>query len=444
MKSLRTHRSTIQRQRGVVFIVMMVIMVLGTASLLVSSLNSASLQMARDQATADALAQAKEALIGYAASADLSSPAAASPRPGNLPCPDNNPPGPLEGTPSACGGGFALGRLPWKTLGLPDLRDSSGERLWYAVSSNFKKSPPYTCIASGLPGCLNSDTVGTITVRSAGGNIIYDASLNNGVVAVIIAPGSVLQRTDKIAPQDRSNIGANAPENYLDIALGEDNANFADATTNGFIQGRIKDGNGNVILNDQLLIISQDNVMQAVQKRVAAEVRQCLNEYALPANGGVGRYPWAAKLDPAQPPNYGDTSGRRFGRVPDTPFNNTESDGAGMNDTWAGNCNINSGSGWWLNWKEMVFYGLADAYKPVSPISAPSCGTCLTVNPPSAAADKRFVVIVAGKTLAAQSRSSVADKANPANYLEGANSAGASPFAQGAPSATFNDTVVFP
>jgi hypothetical protein len=28
-----------------------------------------------------------------------------------------------------------LGRLPWKTLGLPDLRDGDGERLWYAVSS---------------------------------------------------------------------------------------------------------------------------------------------------------------------------------------------------------------------------------------------------------------------------------------------------------------------
>ena len=32
----------------------------------------------------------------------------------------------------------ASGRLPWKTLGLPDLRDGHGERLWYAVSTQLQ------------------------------------------------------------------------------------------------------------------------------------------------------------------------------------------------------------------------------------------------------------------------------------------------------------------
>lgn len=472
MKSLRTHHSSIQRQRGVVFIVMMVIMVLGTASLLVSSLNSASIQIARDQVTADALAQAKEALIGYAASADLSIG-----RPGDLPCPDTNNDGEQEtscGNASGSSGQTArIGRLPWKTLGLPDLRDGSGERLWYAVSNNFKYNTRTTCSAPGQPGCLNSDTLGTISIFDINGTRINDGGGNTGVVAVIIAPGEVLTRQGSASVQDRSGPENGTPKkttsNYLDIAtIGgntEDNADFIDgSSSNGFIQGRIKDGNGNIIVNDQLLVITQDNIMQAIQKRVAGEVRQCLNEYAIhPQN--LLRYPWAARPNDL---TYQDNSNTLFGRIPDTPFTKSCEDSGGnesghgtnncadtptvgMKSNWTGNCNINSSSGWWLNWKELVFYGLANAYKPVDPLFAPaanacaSAGACLSVNPPSAIADKKFVVIVAGKMLTGlgQSRTSAAEKGTPTNYLEAPNSGGATPFAQGASSTTFNDTVVF-
>ena len=285
-----------------------------------------------------------------------------------------------------------------------------------------------------------------------------DGGGSTGVVAVIIAPGEVLTRQGG-AMQDRSSAGVNTPSNYLDIATvggnTEDNAAFVDgSSTNGFIQGRIKDSSGNVILNDQLLVITKDNIMQTIQKRVAAEVKQCLNEYALQ---NQGRYPWAARLDPTNPVSYNDGSNRLFGRIPDTPFDSTKNDSNDfMGDTWTGNCNINSSSGWWLNWKEMVFYGLADAYKPtyfgwrwngwtwvwIWP-SSPSCPTCLSVNPPSATADKQFVVLVAGKMLSGQVRSSNANKGTLSNYLEGGNANGATPFEQSPLSATFNDTVVF-
>ncbi|HLY97007.1 MAG TPA: hypothetical protein VKO66_07300, partial [Sideroxyarcus sp.] len=240
------------------FIVMMVIMVLGTATLLVSSLNSASLQIARDQTTADALAQAKEALIGYAAKVQVSNFCALNcARPGELPCPDNHAPGTfLEGTPSTPCNGNALGRLPWKTLGLPDLRDASGERLWYAVSGNFKNSP--------RTGTLNSDTRGTISVFSSNGQLLNDGgsigSGSSGVVAVIIAPGEVLTRQGGTL-QDRSAPGVNTASNYLDVVtlsgVNHDNSGFTDgSSTNGFIQGRIADGNGNLVVNDQLLPVT--------------------------------------------------------------------------------------------------------------------------------------------------------------------------------------------
>ncbi|MEO7479455.1 MAG: hypothetical protein ABIT70_02455, partial [Sulfuriferula sp.] len=105
-------------------------------------------------------------------------------------------------------------------------------------------------------------------------------------------------------------------------------------------------------------------------------------------------------------------------------------------------CNIISNSGWWTNWKEMVFYGVANAYAPL-----PSSGN-LTVNPPSSITDKKFVVIVAGKQLPGQDRSNPAMKSLLNNYLESPNPTTNPPpypttFSEGAPSSTFNDTVVF-
>ena len=451
------------KQRGAALMVMLVIMIMGAAIFLVSSLNSSALQIKRDEITAASLAQARDALIGYAASVqiDWTTCGAAGnncKRLGDLPCPDTNNSG-IAGT--SCGNASGstgqsqrLGRLPWRTLGLPDLRDGSGERLWYAVSNNFKNNTRTTCTSSGQTGCLDSDTTGTISVFAPDGTLLNDGGGSTGAVAVIIAPGDVLQRQGGTL-QDRSSAGVNTASNYLDVATvggnTEDNASFTDgSSTNGFIQGRIKDSNGNTIVNDQLLVISQDNIMQAIQKRVAGEVKQCLNEYALQNNG---RYPWAARVSTFSL-SYSDTSNQLFGRVPDTSFYSTNNDSNGfMDDHWVGNCNINSSSGWWLNWKEMVFYGLADAYKPASPVwhwwsgwtwpPAPACPTCLAVNPPSATADKQFVVLVAGKMLSGQVRSSTANKGTLSNYLEGANTNGASPFAQGQPSATFNDTTVF-
>lgn len=421
-------------QHGAALMVMLVIMVIGISTVLIGSLSNTALQIERDRITAAALAQAKEALIGFSVSVNLSS---GSRRPGDLPCPDTDNDGiPGDATYTTCNlQSQRIGRLPWKTLGLPDLRDGSGERLWYAVSTNFKNST--------RSGTLNSDTAGTITVRSPDGNLIYDATLGSGVAAVILAPGDVLQRQDGLQ-QDRSSAGINAARNYLDITSGIDNASFTDNTTNGFIQGRINDGNGNLIVNDQLLIITQDNIMQPAQRRVAAEVKQCLNEYAAdPQNNG--RYPWAARLDPTNPVSYNDRSNRLFGRIPDTPFDSTKNDSNDhMDDSWTGNCNINSSSGWWLNWKETTFYGLADAYKAEWYWwSLPGCPTCISINPPSANADKKFVVIVAGKKLAGQNRSSNWDKGIVSNYLEGGNANGAAPFEQSPHTATFNDTLVF-
>ncbi len=75
----------------------------------------------------------------------------------------------------------SLGRLPYKTLGLDDIRDGSGERLWYAVSVNFKDDP-----RGAVP--LNSDAPGTIAVLDSEGNVINNGQDMTGAIAVILAP----------------------------------------------------------------------------------------------------------------------------------------------------------------------------------------------------------------------------------------------------------------
>ncbi|MDE2311014.1 MAG: hypothetical protein KGL01_09335, partial [Betaproteobacteria bacterium] len=218
-----------RKQHGAALIVMLVIMIIGSIAFLVSSLSSSALQIARDKTTAAALAQAKDALIGYAISVQISfSNSSNQPRPGELPCPDTTNDGSSD-TPCL----NVIGRLPWKTLGLPDLRDGSGERLWYAVSTNFKNYSRTSCNLTATPptGCLNSDTKGTISVFASDGTQLNDGGGSTGVVAVIIAPGDVLTRQGG-SLQDRSSAGVNTASNYLDIAtvggITEDNANFID------------------------------------------------------------------------------------------------------------------------------------------------------------------------------------------------------------------------
>src|ERR1700675_860066 len=122
-------RRIVARQKGFALMLLLLLVGAGVGAALFSFLSSSRLGLERDQKTTAALAQAKDALIGRAASDNN--------RPGSLPCPDTNNDGSAElfvgnNCPSY------IGRLPWRTLGLPDLRDSSGERLWYALSSTLR------------------------------------------------------------------------------------------------------------------------------------------------------------------------------------------------------------------------------------------------------------------------------------------------------------------
>src|SRR5574340_1734267 len=156
-------------QRGQVLLGIVVILGIFLGALFYTFVSPAHYTTERDKITNAALAQAKDALIGYAAKHAT--------RPGALPCPDifntGNAPG-LSG--NNCQS--YIGRLPWKSLGLTDIRDGSGERLWYALSPNFRNLNPPT------GPVLNSDTPGQITV--------IGTLPSTTAIAIIFAPGSAV------------------------------------------------------------------------------------------------------------------------------------------------------------------------------------------------------------------------------------------------------------
>lgn len=240
-------------QSGGALIIMVFIILLAGTTALFSALNTNGVKVARDKKTANALAEAKAALIGWSAGHAT--------MPGALPCPDTANTG-SSGVCTATVG--IIGRLPWKSLGLSDLRDGDGECLWYALSPLYRNT-----IATGSRGganTINSTIPGTIMIKDA-----YGTSLPapiNPVIAVIIAPRAPLYG------QSRSNLGSTVcggnitSNNYLDATLGVNNSTGNVSSGNyTFIAGLASD-----TFNDRLIYITAEDLYSVVKKRIVTEV----------------------------------------------------------------------------------------------------------------------------------------------------------------------------
>src|SRR5688500_6874243 len=121
-------------QRGAALIVMCLILVLGACWWLVSRSEIFERTALDREHNARVLSRAKQALIGYVAH---TATASANDQPGRLPCPEadaniGNPAS--EGEASANCALPAVGRFPWRTLGVEPLLDAAGEPLWYVRS----------------------------------------------------------------------------------------------------------------------------------------------------------------------------------------------------------------------------------------------------------------------------------------------------------------------
>lgn len=409
-----------RKQRGASLLVFMMILTIAIVATIYAKYNTTTVAIYNEKKTTDALKKAKDALIYYSLNNTyLNSATCVSStncaRPGDLPCPDTNNDGTAESTCGNAAGNnqtLRLNRLPWKTLGLDDITDGFGEHLWYAVSNNYKNN------TRTRP--LNSDTLGTITVKDSAGKVIYDATTGGGVVAIIFSPGNPITRQDGYV-QNRNAAGLNNANNYLDIAFGEDNSNFTEGSgTDGFILGPIKDANGNVVLNDRLIVITRDEMAAAMESYVLTQVRDAFLTYY---NTNF-YYPYPAVFSDTTcivTTSVNITAGCNSqnlnyeGRIPVFNLNQSGS-------TWTSTSILKGlrASNWFQQnlWRELIYYAIA----PSCEITTPNCaGTQkLTLNNAILAPQnmKNMVIISAGKTISTQSR---VTKSAALNYFEGEN-----------------------
>lgn len=395
--SVARHSPTAASQRGVALLLVTVLALCIGLLFLAAPSGSTTASLSREQATTAALAQAKEALLGYAAKYRDDHPKDVF---GYLPLPDlgtsrNNNIVPGEGLAAANPSGnhadrIWIGRLPWRSLGIPPLRDGHGECLWYVIGrwQNSQKTPS-----------LNWDTLGQFDVVTSDGtpagtrSILAATQYHGRPAAVIFASGPILgtQNRSASAADSVGECGGNYDaRNYLDpeaaIAAINNIRNYFSGSTNNasgdapspeapkqILMPRATDASGTVPANDRLAWITPDELFVRVKRRadfiqqlnaLLAEVAACLVGNGLP--------------DPVS------------GKVPSSVLNALEN----------GAC-ANSVKGYPANWNEMLWY------------AKPGAGA-ITLNGTSCQA----ILAFAGERTPGQSRASPAQKGDAANYLE--------------------------
>ncbi|HEX5801911.1 MAG TPA: hypothetical protein VFY24_02720 [Azospira sp.] len=229
----------------------LLIVVLGGLSLIVGQLSAADARQSAERATAAALARAREALLGRAASDDN--------RPGSLPCP-----APDAGGQAALFVGSrcpsTIGRYPWRTMKTGELRDGYGELLWYALSPTLRDHPQAEPI--------NARTVTELRVDDRA-----------GIAAVILAPGPALGgQGGRPGPAIGDYFEGGNADGDLDFVSG--------STAPGF--------------NDRVLPITRDELFRLVGRRVLGEIGGADDQATALPNDGLrrhhrdsGAFPWA-------------------------------------------------------------------------------------------------------------------------------------------------------
>jgi hypothetical protein len=114
------------RERGAALLALMAVIVTAATIAGAVTLQRMASHAPAKQNEGRALALAAEALRGLAFQHHCLD--TSIPLPNLLPCPDAAG---VEGVAGASCAGLTQGWLPWRTLGLPPLRDSSGTCLWY-------------------------------------------------------------------------------------------------------------------------------------------------------------------------------------------------------------------------------------------------------------------------------------------------------------------------
>lgn len=331
MKQLPSTRSTPplppqppRHARGSALLILVALLLMGSVAYFLSNVSFGRVDTAQTRVTQDALVQAREALMGYVlrfrddqASIGkpdrmygfLPLPDLGSERNGNIDCLIPGSTKHREGCDASFFDGLTfvgnpigptvVGRFPWRTLGVPPLRDANGECLWMMVSALHRR------IQGPNPLPMNFDTLGQLDVVVADGTAGLNTILDNAhqrPVAVIFSPGPQLPGQDRSATteHDVSECGGNYDaKNYLDpdvaAALANtsnylDGTNHATGTTGDsdtgndpdtpkqlLLRGRIFDSAGNfsptctsgncgLLANDSGIQVTPEHLFSAIRK----------------------------------------------------------------------------------------------------------------------------------------------------------------------------------
>lgn len=299
------------RQRGMAGLVLAGLAAMGALSyVLLMQQNLIVSTPKREAATRESLRLAKEAVLGWVAQSAAST---GELYPGRLPCPErllyaNRGDGTSNQGLAGPFGGEAcdpVGRLPWKTLGVGQLRDGYGEPLWYAV-------PTGTWALTNVGDAL--------VINPASTNRLTYQGTANSVVAVIIAPGPPLRTA-----------GLGTPASGC-TAVTQTRVAASAAATAASVSDFLECGNesGNYILagtepwgNDRTISITAAEVITAiagaVQDRIQRQVAPKLNDHYVAANAKWGRsfLPYASRFNTVPSANaLCGTTTERFGLLP--------------------------------------------------------------------------------------------------------------------------------
>lgn len=263
--------STPREQSGVALVALLVLLLLAASYAFYRQGNLGDQRLSQRETLLRQLNQAKDALITQAAINTT--------QPGRLLCPDQLGDGisPLL-TRDDCDGwsvggpDFYTGWLPWKTLDLTQGGDASGSNLNYVLTRWFggnRTTPP-----------LNSDTTTTLRLDVPAGNA------SNDIVAVIIAPRGPLDSRNADGDAYFYNGGSDTPDD-----------------------------------NDVVVAVTRQELMTAVEQRVANELRACLEDHSTATGNPQRTYPWPAPLSNTL---FKGVEGSLFGMLPETQPGNPE------------------------------------------------------------------------------------------------------------------------
>jgi len=265
--------------------VMLAILILGAAWWAVTALSTPVDRTASERVhNARILQEAKSALIGYVAHTAAMT---GEDDPGRLPCPEAF--GAIGGVNEGKANGNctlpAVGRLPWRTLGLDKWRDASGEPLWYVVSPAWALSnstvPPLTTY-------INSNSTGQLTLDGTA-----------DVVALIIAPGRPLQISASAGCTARVQ-RRTTPSPTIDLRDYLDCENATLPADAAFVSTGPADS-----FNDQVLSITGAEILPGIEAAIASrferqfapQIRTAYSTGSWPANPAL---PFAATFaDPS-------------------------------------------------------------------------------------------------------------------------------------------------